>query len=494
MKANLMFRDRDFNMTGPTCYASDTLCADFELKHVVETMANGDKFIYDACYSALFNPLETLSDIEFRQANLRDALAAPGHVRRLYSLLDETSQIQKQSNFFLSSSIALSDSLNSAVGLLRIFTDTLGHLRKFADEATKAFSAEGFTRLFDMLKTELSNDFLNEVKAQLKDLRDQDEILISARLGAYNQSTGYTLRRKVKLGFFNRFKMTATYNVKDDDFAGIADINSRRDRAINETVSVLTQAVRYLEDFYLMLRSELAFFVGCINLADFLKEKGSPFCIPELLAPEQERRSWANLCDLSLVVLRGEAVIGNELKSEGNKLFIVTGANNGGKSTFMRSFGQAIMMAQAGMIVSADSFVAPIKLGIFSHFKREEDTSMKSGKLDEEMERMNEITKQLRKHSLLIFNEAFASTNEREGSEIHRQIVMALIENDVEVLSVSHLFTFADAFSKVPNVQFLRAERLSDGGRSFKILPGDPLETAYGEDIYKELFGEPIKA
>ncbi|MDR0906643.1 MAG: DNA mismatch repair protein MutS [Oscillospiraceae bacterium] len=489
MKANLMFSDRDFDPTSQLCYASDTLASDLELRHVIEKMSNGDKVIADVSYAALFMPLESISDIKYRQENLRDALRSPAHVRRLYDLLDETAQIQKKSNHFLSSSVSLGDSLNSAVGLLRIFADTLGNLRKFADEGIKAFASAGFKNLFKMLQTELDDAFLNEVKNQLKELKSQDEMLISARLGAGNQSTGYTLRRQQHKTFLSRFKMAATYTVKDDDTRGIADIESRRDRAVNETVSVLTQAVRYLEDFFTMLRHELAFYVGCLNLADFLTTTGAPYSFPELLPPEREHRSWNNLYDLSLVILRGESVTGNELVADNKRLFIVTGANNGGKSTFMRSFGQAVVMAQCGMFVGAEEFTAPVKLGIFTHFKKEEDSTMKSGKLDEEMERMSEITDRLRKYSIVIFNEAFASTNEREGSEIHRQIVKALIENDVEVFSVSHLYTFAHAFSGEPLTQFLRAQRLEDGGRSFKVLPGEPLETAFGEDIYTELFG-----
>jgi DNA mismatch repair ATPase MutS len=142
------------------------------------------------------------------------------------------------------------------------------------------------------------------------------------------------------------------------------------------------------------------------------------------------------------------------------------------------------------MPVGAESFTAPIRDGIFTHFKKEEDTRMKSGKLDEEMDRMSEIADRLRSGSLVIFNESFSSTNEREGSEIHRQISKALVENGVEVFSVSHLYSYSAAFKGDELTQFLRAERLDGGARTFKIVPGEPLETAFGEDIYRELFGE----
>jgi DNA mismatch repair ATPase MutS len=115
---------------------------------------------------------------------------------------------------------------------------------------------------------------------------------------------------------------------------------------------------------------------------------------------------------------------------------------------------------------------------------------MKSGKLDEELSRMNEIIDHLTANSMILLNESFAATNEREGSEIARQIISALSEKKVQILFVTHLFTFArDLHDKnLETAVFLRAERKSDGSRTFKVTEGKPLETSYGEDLYRELF------
>ena len=88
----------------------------------------------------------------------------------------------------------------------------------------------------------------------------------------------------------------------------------------------------------------------------------------------------------------------------------------------------------------------------------------------------------------MLFNESFASTNEREGSEIGREITEALVESGVEVVSVSHLHMFAASFHGQAGVEFLRAERLPSGERTFRLIPGEPEETAYGEDIYRRIF------
>src|SRR4029453_16728083 len=97
---------------------------------------------------------------------------------------------------------------------------------------------------------------------------------------------------------------------------------------------------------------------------------------------------------------------------------VVTGANGGGKFTFLRSVGLAQLMMQCGMFVPANVFRAGIRTGVFSHFRREEDAVIDSGKLDQELRRMSGVVDVLQPRGLLLCNEPFASTNDPEGSEI----------------------------------------------------------------------------
>lgn len=115
---------------------------------------------------------------------------------------------------------------------------------------------------------------------------------------------------------------------------------------------------------------------------------------------------------------------------------------------------------------------------------------MKSGKFDEELSRMSEIVDNLTPDCMLLFSESFAATNDREGSEIARQIVCALLEKRIKIFFVTHLYEFAhDLYvRKMANAAFLRAERQSDGERTFKLIEGAPLQTSYGEDLYNKIF------
>ena len=89
-------------------------------------------------------------------------------------------------------------------------------------------------------------------------------------------------------------------------------------------------------------------------------------------------------------------------------------------------------------------------------------------------------------------NESFAATNEREGSDIARQIVHAMTESDVRVLLVTHLFELAQSLydETLDTALFLRADRRDDGHRTFRIVPGAPLPTSYGTDLYEKIFAQ----
>jgi DNA mismatch repair ATPase MutS len=213
-------------------------------------------------------------------------------------------------------------------------------------------------------------------------------------------------------------------------------------------------------------------------------------CLPEPLPAHQPILTTQGLYDVCLSLNMEDRVVGNDVLGDQKTLMMITGANRGGKSTFLRSIGLAQLMMQCGMFVPAESFRASICHGVFTHFKREEDSSMESGKLDEELKRMSAIVDQIGPYSMALFNESFASTNEREGSEIARQIVRALLETGVKVLCVTHMFDLAEGFYrlKMDTALFLRAERLGDGQRTFQLVVGEPLPISYGEDLYHLIF------
>jgi DNA mismatch repair ATPase MutS len=279
--------------------------------------------------------------------------------------------------------------------------------------------------------------------------------------------------------------------VPERDESGMRALSDLTSRGVNSTSSALAQSADHVRSFFEMLRAELGFYLSCLNLRDRLTAKGSPVCFPDPASPVpagagHARLSARGLYDASLALsLEDGQAVGNDLDADGQmgrQLIMITGANQGGKSTFLRSAGQAYLMMQAGMFVPADSFAASISTAVFTHFKREEDVTMEMGKLDEELDRMSVIAGQITPGCLLLCNESFASTNEREGSEIARQVIRALTEAGIRIIFVTHLYDLAERCyaQHDPATLFLRGERQPDGRRTFRLPPGDPLPTSYG--------------
>jgi DNA mismatch repair ATPase MutS len=148
-------------------------------------------------------------------------------------------------------------------------------------------------------------------------------------------------------------------------------------------------------------------------------------------------------------------------------------------------------MMQAGMFVPATSFSADVASGVFTHFLREEDATMTQGKLDEELDRMSRVVDLIGPRALLLCNESFGSTNEREGADIGEQVLRALTDAGVRVVLVTHLYELARRLSdnSTDGVLSLRAERLPDGTRTFKVREAGPLRTSFGNDVYAAVFG-----
>ena len=489
MKVHLLFPDRDFSTEGSLCFGHETLSADLELQRIINTMSRGDGDIAEVCAAVLFSPLTDLDVIAYRREAMEDALRSPQTVRRLYEIIGKAYEEKRKTWYWISGSRALSSTFTNSIQLLKMYLAVLRDLRSAADDDAAAFASEAFRTLFAMLREELGDDYFERVQSQLDELQDKNGTLVSVQLGRHNQGVNYVLRRKNKRGFLMRWTLAPSYTLAPKDEMGAVDLEDRRNRAINEVTNALAQSAEHLESFLSVLQRELAFYIGGINLSEKLKESGMPVCMPVIGPAGSSRRSWSGLYDVSLALAKGTSVTSNDMEACEKKLFIITGANQGGKTTFLRSMGQAQLMAQCGLFVGAAGAEIPLRTGVFTHFKKEEDAGMKSGKLDEELTRMERIADHLESGSMMLFNESFAATNEREGSEICRQITAALNDNGVEIFSVTHLYTYAAARKDLPGTQYLRAQRLDNGERTFRIVPGEPQETAYGRDLYIKVFG-----
>jgi hypothetical protein len=490
-------RYRDFGMLPQQLSSHEqALIQDLELDTLLRAMAGKDEFLFGVARKALLSGLQNDADtILYRQEILKDCLKNPAVVRELYDLTVEAIEGKRRRWGGIFSRYP-NGILHEALELLHMFVGALRKLRRIADVHASRFESRGFTAFFTMLQEELSDEYFASIQNHMTELKFRKGVLLSAELGEGNAGANYILRQArdkrphwLKRIFGNK-SPGYTFSIDARDEAGARILREMRDRGINLVANAAAQSADHILNFFDMLRMELAFYVGCLNLRDKLAHIGAPVCLPCPEAPTERRLRFTGMYDVCLALTMGRSVVGNTLNADGKSLVIITGANQGGKSTFLRSIGLAQLMMQCGMFVAAESFAAALCTGLYTHYKREEDAAMKSGKLDEELRRMSDIADAITPHSMLLFNESFASTNEREGSEIARQIVRALLERQIKIYFVTHLYDFAQSFldRTTQDTVFLRAERQADGTRTFRLIVGEPLQTSYGEDLYTRIF------
>ncbi len=494
MKVHLLYRDGDFDLSAALPPQHEDLTSDLGLGPLLDTMAAGDQFLRDVSTRILLASLTNTDAIRYRQDVLADCIAEPGIIRELYDIATGALADKRKGWGYLSASSPAS-TLHAALGQLEVLIIRLRQLRAIADSHAGKFRSEGLTTLFRTLRQDLDDDYFDLLGQHLKQLRFRGGELLSARLGRDNSGIGYVLRSgdskrslKERVGLAPRTVYSFTLAPRDD--AGDETLAAMVNRGINLVANATAQSADHVSSYFAMLRAEAGFYLACLNLRDQLTARNQPTALPVPASPQPLELSATNLRDASLA-LRTDPVTGNDVDADGKNLVIITGANSGGKSTFLRSVGVAQLMMQSGMFVVASSFRASVCTGVFTHFIREEDRDLISGRLDKELRRLSTIADRITPHGLILFNESFAATNEREGSEIARQVVRALLEAQIRILFVTHQFDFADSIrgQQPDSALFLRAPRQPDGRRNFKLTVGEPLPTSYGGDIYRRIGG-----
>src|SRR5215218_7805121 len=202
------------------------------------------------------------------------------------------------------------------------------------------------------------------------------------------------------------------------------------------------------------LEAELAFYLGATRLVNELRAAGLPLCRP-VIAPASERvcvidSVYSLDLALRLRAARGtsglaQAVVQNDVTfGPDATIFILTGPNSGGKTTYTRAIGQAQALFQAGLrIPGRHARISPVD-GIYTHFAVVERLDINGGRLAEELDRLAQIFRQAGPNSLILLNEPLASTDHVAARTLSRDILAGLRLLGARTLFVTHLHELVD--------------------------------------------------
>ncbi|WP_067673755.1 MutS-related protein [Nocardia miyunensis] len=426
--------------------------------------------------------------IRYRHAVLVDCQAHPSAVRELYRIATEATRVKR---WKVGPRHRPNGKLLLALEPLRELLGCLRELRAACAHHARSFESAGFTDLAATVAAELDERYLVSVEQQLAAMDFENGLHFSAGLGPGNKVAGIRLHAPIRRRRFGLERRAGrAFEAIDDPESESNPIVQLQNPALRIIADVVSDATDQVQGFFGQLRTQLAFYLGCVTLHRRLIRARVPVCLPTVHPAGAPRLRCTGLRDIGLCLAGGRPVVGNDLDATGRSLIIVTGANNGGKSTFLRAVGAAQLMAHAGMFVAAESFETDLHGGIFTHFAADEDRTMSHGKLVEELVRMSGLLDRMTPDSLLLCNESFASTGARDAEQITEPLLNALLDTGVSIIFVTHLTEFAcrRAASARPTDLFLRAERLPDGTRTFHLIPGSPGPGSHADDIFRKVF------
>ncbi len=535
MKVCLLYKDRE-RTNEESYYDTASIIKDLGLKTLflsaakklvyeageVKQVEKEDTYLMDTMRAVMMTPLESEAEIRYRQDIIKDCIEHEELIRALYGI--SSNVIRKWNELGRGGRDKLQQSnpvtkLTAEIRVLHLFSDSLSEIRTLLSEQ-EGLKSEGMLRFREQFFEAFSEEREEYVKKVLADISfytdgaDEDDEgrdkVVRPRIvmesGLEDGLKFSSLKLKEVSAASEKFYKPGSTKAKfrefmnsriPDSFSTVNDlrINEQAGQLEYGIVSYVVEGLKGLTDefqtFFDRLRYQAAFYLAALQLKHQMERSGDEWCFPEVCG--RRDLEFEELRELVMGLERRMSVIGNSCSFRQKDLLIVTGANQGGKSTFLRSIGIAQVMMQCGLMVMAKSYRAGIFPRIFVHFTRREDSEMNSGRLDEELGRMNKIVEQIGDGSLLLLNESFATTTEKEGSVIAYDIIRALREAGVRILTVTHLLSFARRVheetkdDQASGVEFLSAERKEDGRRTFRMIRHEPELTSFGLDLYEEI-------
>lgn len=287
--------------------------------------------------------------------------------------------------------------------------------------------------------------------------------------------------------------------VKTPDGDGTANSTFYLDKVINKMLDSLVKKLRdtltrYSDIAIVNISQIIPEFMYYIRFAEYISkymEKGFKFCKAQLTDDENVSMDAKDLYNLKLAMnlQSSEDIVYNDLSFDNDHtIYILTGANRGGKTTITQAAGLMFVLAQGGIFVPASSFVYKPVDCIYTHFPADEDKTMDLGRLGEECVRFKSIYSECTSNSLLLLNETFSTTSFEEGFYIAKDSVKALLKKQVRVIYNTHMHKLAADVDEINmESEGVKASSLimkSDNGkRSFKVEVASPEGLSYAKDI-----------
>ena len=280
------------------------------------------------------------------------------------------------------------------------------------------------------------------------------------------------------------------------------DVTRYMDRVTNHMLSLVVKNLRETLNKYVSISiteitnliPEFSYYIRFAEYIKKLEKHGLKFSKPQI-ADEKEpdcmmrARGIYNMKLASVAISEQTEIITNDLDYDKEHLvYILTGANRGGKTTITQAIGQLFVLAQGGIRIPGESFLFQPVDAVYTHFPADEDKTMDLGRLGEECKRFKELYFAATKNSLLLLNETFSTTSFEEGYYIAKDAIRAVLHKGIRTLYNTHMHKLAydiDTFNEeeTEGKAVSLIVKAKTGQRSFKVEIAPPEGMSYAKDI-----------
>jgi DNA mismatch repair ATPase MutS len=455
--------------------------ADLNLNQVVDTLAAG-KEEYDL-KPFFYTPLQRKDLIIYRQQIMRD-LEEPSIYSHIVSFSKNMQEMRKALSYahksrykyqgerlFLDAVKFYAEAVRSLAGhLMQDELESPG-LAAFRSYLSGYISDVRFTTLWE--ETEQLMKDLSEVKygVHTKDLL--------VRVLPYQSEADYS--REVE-ATFEKFKQNPVKDYRVQ-FPASPEMDHVEASILDGVVQLYPDLFHRLDNFceshknyedktLMAFDREIQFYVAYLEYISKIKETGLPFCYPEIsdASKEVSDREGFDLALAYKLVNEHLPVVTNDFYLKGKeRIIIVTGPNQGGKTTFARTFGQLHYLASLGYTVPGRQAALFLFDRLLTHFEKEEDISTHRSKFEEDLFRIHAILHQSTSRSIIIMNEILSSTTLQDAIFLSKKIMEKIIQLDalcVWVTFIDELISISDTTVSMTSM----VEKGNPAARTFKVV------------------------
>jgi len=459
--------------------ANHAIVSDLNLDQIIEAVA-GDLEERELVTRLLYQQVRDIGTLQYRHEVFRDledsglfeaARQFAEQMRQVRAHLDQLAKMQsghQREGWFLDAAAIYCDAVRSLAGGLASRPVASRGLLAFRDYLDAYVASAGFAQLAS--DTTERKDDLAEVMylVRIRGLR--------VEVSRYDGEADYSAEIART---FERFQQGAVkdYRVKYRGWPGMnyvgAQILDLVARLFGDEFSALGDYCRrhagFLDPTVRQFERELQFYLAYLDYIKPLRSAGLSFCFPELTADSKEifARDTFDLALAAKLAASGTAVVTNEFHlNNPERVIVVSGPNQGGKTTFARTFGQLHHLASAGCPVPGTAARLFVFDQIFTHFEREEDIGNLAGKLEDDLIRIQKALQTATPSSIVIMNEIFTSTTVSDARFLGEKVLEKVVQLDLLCVYI----TFIDELASFGETVVSMAST---------IVPDNPAERTY---------------